>query len=60
MSKVTLTQYRNAAYRIYHSEGDVEIDTGAKVSRSKGGAYVQAWVWVTSVSAKDDPKEKSF
>lgn len=32
----------------YHSEGEIEIDRDAIVSRARNGfgAYVQAWVWV--------------
>ena len=31
------------------SEGDLEVDDGAEVSKDDkcaGGAYVQAWIWV--------------
>lgn len=38
------------ARKLYHREGELEIDDGAVVSRAdgnpSGGAYVQAWVWV--------------
>lgn len=41
-----------AARRLYHKDGEIEVDDSAKVSaaalwRSEGGgAYVAAWVWV--------------
>lgn len=39
--------YREAANKIYGSEGEVEIDDDADVSEGlDGGAYVEAWVWV--------------
>lgn len=48
-------QYREAAKRLYHDEGTLEIDDGAVVSRSDDpeddsdeGCYVQAWVWVSN------------
>jgi len=48
---LTDTQYRAAARREYEREGEIEIDTGAPVSKARGnpdcGAYVQAWVWVS-------------
>lgn len=44
---ITDEHYRKAADRIYSSEGEIEIDDDAKVSRGDDpGAYVQAWVWV--------------
>lgn len=56
MANITDKQYVDAAYRLYHEEGEIEIDTDrhseepAKVSRGDdegaAGAYVQAWVWV--------------
>jgi len=42
----------NAAKRLHEEEGELEIDPAsdplptARVSRSTGGAYVLAWVWV--------------
>jgi len=43
-------QFRKAASKQYHKDGEVEIDQLAPVSRADGnpdgGAYVQAWVWV--------------
>ena len=45
--KKLLRAYADAAKRLYHDEGSVEIDDGAEVSKgSDEGAYVQAWVWV--------------
>ena len=48
MSAGTVKQYREAAKRFHHVEGECEIDEGAKVSKGNDeGAYVQAWVWVS-------------
>ena len=45
--KITNTQYVDAARRLYHRDGETEVDSEAKVSRgADDGAYVQAWVWV--------------
>jgi hypothetical protein len=47
-----LQPYRDAAKKLFHSEGELEIDAGAPVSKADPedggdeGAYVQAWVWV--------------
>jgi hypothetical protein len=39
--------YRAAAMKLWHREGEIEIDASAVVSRGDDeGAYVQAWVWV--------------
>lgn len=38
--------YRKEAKAQYESEGSVEIDSNALVSKSDEGAYIQAWVWV--------------
>lgn len=44
---MTDEEYRTAAREEYESEGGIEIDDDAKVSRGDdSGAYVQAWVWV--------------
>jgi hypothetical protein len=41
-------EYRDAARRLYHREGSVEIDDNAAVSYGDDpGAYVQAWTWVS-------------
>jgi len=44
-----------AAKAEYHSEGEIEIDEGAVVSRgTDSGAYVAAWVWVDAgICAKE-------
>lgn len=45
--KLTDEQYRQAAIKKHGSEGEVEIDADAIVSRGDDpGSYVQAWVWV--------------
>jgi hypothetical protein len=44
-------RYREAAHKEHVSEGTLEIDAGAIVSRSDdGGAYIAAWVWVDCAS----------
>ena len=48
--------YVAAARRLFHRDGEIEIDDNARVSRgSDPGAYVQAWVWVANdqVTRKD-------
>ena len=59
---ITDKQYVDAASRLYHEEGTIEIDdekhssTPPKVSRSEdGGAYVEAWVWVPDEEARPRP-----
>lgn len=39
--------YRATARERHHRAGELEIDDGATVSLSEGGAYVSAWVWVS-------------
>lgn len=39
--------YRAAARESQHRAGEIEIDDGAAVILSEGGAYVSAWVWVS-------------
>jgi hypothetical protein len=54
MTKPTEDQFRNAAQRLHHDEGTLEIDDTAPVSSSEhdqSGAYVQAWIWITSEEA---------
>ncbi|MDE4297039.1 hypothetical protein PXK56_17780 [Phaeobacter gallaeciensis] len=47
-----IVAYHRAAKRRHESEGEVEIDDGAQVNVFEdGGAYVQAWVWVTDEDA---------
>ena len=47
--------YRKTAKENYHEEGAVEVDDAATVSKSPeknaGGAYVQAWAWVSDAEA---------
>jgi hypothetical protein len=46
------TAYRRAAIHQHHDEGVIEIDENARVSDgADGGAYVQAWVWVSDEDA---------
>ena len=46
---ITDQQYRNAAESMFGSDGSLEIDSNAKISRGEdAGAYVQAWVWVAN------------
>ncbi len=56
MDPMTEALYRDTARRLYHREGELEIDPDAEISasdcgcrlqlRTHGGAYVAAWVWV--------------
>lgn len=48
VATATDDEVREVARTLYVDEGSVEIDDGAPVSRTDGGAgaYVQAWVWV--------------
>jgi len=39
-------EYRRLASQHYQSEGKIEIDLHARVSRSETGAWVQSWVFV--------------
>lgn len=47
---VTDDQYRKAAKDLYDDDADVNVDPNAAISRSdeSGGAWIQAWVWVSS------------
>jgi len=38
--------FRSRARELYCEEGEIEVDARARVSASKDGAYVEAWVWV--------------
>lgn len=54
-SRVTNREFVAAAKKLYHREGELEVDDGARVSvdnRSEG-AYVQAWVWVGADEAAE-------
>jgi hypothetical protein len=48
-----------AARSQYESEGEIEIDDNAKLSRAEGnpddGAFVQAWVLVSDEEASQEP-----
>ena len=59
MKQPTRTQMIAAARSLYQSEGEIEIDDNAKVSRAEGnpdnGAFVQGWVWVSDEEAKSEP-----
>lgn len=49
--------YVEAARRLHHEDGEVEIDDRPRISRSEDqdgeqGAYVQAWVWVPREEAR--------
>ena len=49
--KITNAQYVATARRLYHDDGEIEVDDNAKVSRgADDGVYVQAWVWVGNES----------
>lgn len=51
---MTNKQYIKKAREQYQSEGSIEIDDNAVVSRgSDPGAYVQAWVWVEDPRARE-------
>ena len=59
MKQLTRKQMIAAARSLYQSEGEIEIDDNAKVSRAEGnpdnGALVQGWVWVSDEEAKSEP-----
>jgi hypothetical protein len=45
-------KYRDAAKKLHHREGELEIDDDAIVSKGEDpGAYVQAWIWVSNSDA---------
>jgi hypothetical protein len=45
-------KYRDAAKKLHHREGELEIDDDAIVSKGDDpGAYVQAWIWVPNSDA---------
>lgn len=51
-------EFIQAARNKYASEGYVEIDDNAVVSRGDDpGAYVQAWVWVDADPDEDEENE---
>lgn len=55
-------QYVQAAKRLYHEEGEIEVDDSARVSShalgGDEGTYVQAWVWVPDAEAKKQRRGK--
>lgn len=52
---MTNDEFRAAAKKEYGSEGRIEIDGNAIVSRGNDyGAYIAAWVWI----ADDHPSEE--
>ncbi len=59
MKLPTKKQMIAAARSQYESEGEIEIDDNAKLSRAEGnpdnGAFVQAWVWVSDEEASQEP-----
>jgi hypothetical protein len=46
ISPVADERYRDAAANLW-SDDELEIDQDATVSEGDGGAWVQAWVWVS-------------
>lgn len=51
-------RYRAAARRLYHDAGRIEVGDNAQVSvgeTHEGGAYVQAWVWVSDEDCNECP-----
>jgi hypothetical protein len=41
--------FRSRAKELYCEDGEIEVDGDARVSiGAEDGAYVQAWVWVSS------------
>ncbi len=59
MSAHTDAEYTKAAKRLHESEGEIEVDDGARVSRGDDpGAYVQAWVWVPDDEAAPETEER--
>jgi hypothetical protein len=39
--------FRTRAKELYHEEGEIEVDSDARVANGDDdGAYVAAWVWV--------------
>jgi hypothetical protein len=59
MKLPTRKQIIAAARSQYQSEGEIEIDDTAKLSRAEGnpddGAFVQAWIWVSDEEASQEP-----
>jgi hypothetical protein len=56
ITDATIKAYRDAAKRVWHDDGQIEIDDCAEISRSSdSGAYVQAWVWVYNDQLEPEP-----
>lgn len=53
--RIPQKRYRLAAQSKHlYQEGDIEVDSNAKVSISPdGGAYVQAWTWIDEEEVED-------
>ena len=58
--KISDKQYIEAARRIHHKDGEIEVDDGpgnGMVSRAPDnpdkGAYVQCWAWVYDSDVKE-------
>jgi len=50
---ISTKQYVEAARRLYHEEGEIEIDESERgISRGDDGVWVRAWVWVDNTDAK--------
>lgn len=60
MSLPSQLQMVAAARKFYQRDGEIEIDDGAKISRSETnedkGAYVAAWVWVDDADARKEAR----
>ena len=44
----TENRYIKAARRMWHRDGEIEIDDWTVISPSDDGAYVQSWVWISN------------
>lgn len=51
--------FRTRAKELYHEEGEIEVDSNARVSISDDGAYVAAWLWVPSKPKKGDSQVRA-
>jgi len=47
------TAFVQAAQKLHHEDGVLEIDDDAEVSTSDSGAYVRAWVWVDNEDCEE-------
>jgi hypothetical protein len=49
--------YRERAKELYGVDGEIEVDSNARISRGDDpGAYVEAWVWVSEDGELMDPR----